>query len=204
MSTATTISKQLNLVIPLYNEDMKTVFAYAHSMPISEAAFDKYHRPMRAAYAQIWSDGDIRFGGAQTANKVLRDVSKNMPGSAAGTTLWDAPDGVQAGLVNEMYQRTNILCIGQNGWETVTFDQAKKHKRISAQDAEEVDAAVTFFTLVSVLNRRSTAQMILDMCITLWGASTTSLNVTEYRSTLPTSIDAETTGAKIPASLVAC
>jgi len=203
MSTA--INKQLNLVVPIYDDgDTDKIIAYAHSMPISADVFDKYHRPMRAAYAAMWADGDIRVGGAQIANKYLRDVSKGMPDSAVGTTLWDAPDGVQAGLVNEMRQRTNVLCIGQNGWETVTFDQAKKHNRISAQDAEEVDAAVTFFTLVSVLNRRSIAQMLLTVCLNPWGASTTSLNVTEYRGTLRTSTDAETTGAKIPVSLVAC
>ena len=201
-----TINKKLNLVVPLYfdvEDPDEKPYAYVHSRPIDAEVFDKYFRVLRATWSQINTDGDLRYGGAQMAFRYLRVIAEAMPSKTPGVNFWEAPDGVEAGLVKEMLQRTNVLCIGANGWETVTFKTALDQSRITAEEAGEVQAALTFFTLASVMNRRSVAQMILTMCLRPWGASVTSLNATEYRNTLPTSTADENTGEKKPALSVA-
>lgn len=185
------IDRRLNLVIPIEDEDGKLCFA--HSTPISAETFDVYFREISKTFSQLYADGLGMLGGPRVADKMLREIAKEM-----GTWADDPAKkriGVERGLMAEIRRLTNILAPGEKGWELTQLDLAVKDEIISPADAQEIEAAACFFTVCSASHRRATLKDLVDVPLQLLGAQSTYSSCTEFRSSLPTLTADENSGA---------
>lgn len=187
------IDKRLNLVIPILDDEGERIRAYVHSTPIKSSTFDAYYMTIAKSFSRIHGSGLGVIAGPRVADKILRDVAKE-------DGVWDTPDGVRSGLVNEIQRLTNVLRVGDKGWESLPYEQAKKQEVISAEDASEVDAAIAFFTLASAMHRKQDLPALLGGAASLWGAQITSFNSSEFMSSLKASTAPENTGETPTAS----
>jgi hypothetical protein len=126
------------------------------------------------------------------ADRLLRKVSKEMG-------VWDGPAGVERGLMAEIHRLTNVLMPGRGGWETVPIHEAKERGFLDSSEASEVDACIVFFTLMSVMHKKTDLKEVLDGAMSLWGAQIELLNCTEYTNFLKTSTTAASSGATVAA-----
>lgn len=179
------INRNLNLVVPIERADGSQVFV--HSTPISSDVFDAYFLPIAKTFSAIYSEGLGVISGPRIADKLLRKISTDMG-------IWEGPGGVQAGLVAEIRRLTNVFVPGKRGWEMVPFDDAKAAHTIEPDDAVEIEAALTFFTLVSAMHRKSDLPGILGGALRLWGSRTESLSCTEFMNSLPTLTESGNSG----------
>jgi hypothetical protein len=76
------------------------------------------------------------------------------------------------------------------------FDIAKKRGVLDDTAASEVENSVVYFTCASSIHLKAELTVALEGLRTLWDAQTTSLNVTEYMNSLPTSTQEESIGEK--------
>lgn len=171
------IDRKLNFVIPIV-DDKDRPYAYVHSTPIMASTFDTYFLPLARTYAAIFALGLGPIAGPRVADKLLKKTSMDIG-------IWDGPEGVQAGLMSEIYRLTNVIAVGKNGWETTPFEFAKKNGILSAEDAAEVEASVVFFMVSSAVHPRQKLAEYLETASSLFGAQITSSNSTEFMSSLP-------------------
>jgi hypothetical protein len=102
----------------------------------------------------------------------------------------------QQSLMAEIYRLTNVIATGENGWETMPFDVAKKRGILSDDTAAEVENCIVYFTCASSIHLRAELTVALEGLNTLWGAQTTLSNVTEYMNSLPILTMEESIGEK--------
>lgn len=187
------INKKLNLVIPIYGEDEKSPRAFIHSTPVGTDIWEKFWEPISMAFTRIMSGGHGSVGGPRVADKLLRK-------SAETLGVWVGPDGLEKGFWAEVHRLTLVFVQKDNGWEMVPWYEARTNSDvIEPEDVSEVEAALAFFTLASLMHRRSVLKDMLGVALGLWGAGITSLDSTAYQSTLPISTETENTGEKVPA-----
>jgi hypothetical protein len=96
----------------------------------------------------------------------------------------------------EIYRLTNVVAVGENGWETMPFDVAKKRGVLGEDAAAEAENCIVYFICASSIHLRAEMAVALEGLSTLWDAQTTSSNCTEYMRSLPTSTVEESTGEK--------
>jgi hypothetical protein len=183
------IDRRLHLVIPIVDDEGKNskVIAYVHSSSISSEVFHAYYKPMGRALGSIYQSGLFSMG-PRLAHLSLRDAAKELG-------IWEGEHGVERGLVQEIYRNTVFLRPGKEGWESIPYGQARAQKIITAEDADEIDGAIVFFTLASSLHRRVEAEGIITEASRLWSARIESLNSTEFQNSLATSKKDESFGA---------
>ena len=182
------IDRSLNIVIPIEIDDSNTI--WVHSRSISSDIFDKYYKPIAKAHAAMLMDNLGPFAAPKVADKYLRDVCKDMDPSGA---YWAE---VQRGLLAEMYRLTNLILLGDKGWVTKPYEQAKKEKVLEAEDIAQIEAALVFFTLGFSMYPVRERKAIIDSAMSLWSARTESLNSTEFMSSLPTLTAVESSSEK--------
>jgi len=182
---AVTLDRNLNLVVPIYDDDDKIV-AWVHSTPISAEVYETYYKVIARTVEMIYSDVGMGVG-PQVASLALRDAAKQMG-------IWDGPTGVEAGLVNEIRRLTMVVVPGPNGWQTIPYDDMIRGKKIDDDDAREVNNAITFFTLALWGHGQKRAGRKIAMeAAPKWGGHTTSSSITAFKDGLPTSIANENT-----------
>lgn len=184
------IDRKLHLVIPITDDDRENapIVAWVHSTPISTQTFDTFWKPISKSFAAIWTSGLGIVSGPLVADKILREISQDME-------IWEGDNGVQKGLMEEIYRLTNVMVIGDDGWTMLPYKIAKRDK-LSAEDALEVEAAIVFFILISATQRRNQVRSILNSAMALWGAQIESSNATEFVNFLRTSTPPAISGAK--------
>lgn len=195
------IDKKLNLVIPILGEpkiikddqdrnvEVDNVVAYVHATPISRDVFDAYYMILAKTFSKLYTEGLNWRIGPRVAYLALKTA-------ATEANQWDGPDGVQAGLVNEIRRLTNVAVPGASGWTTVPYSEAITKGLISEDDAAEVDNAITFFIVASAMHIRSEVRTVVTEAAQLWGGRTTSLNSTEFAASLQTSTGDASSGAR--------
>lgn len=196
------IDRSLNLVIPIERE---VGCIYIHSMPIPRVVFEQYFMPISKAFASIYSKGIGVLGGPRIAYLLLKQ-------SAEDLGVWDGQgrselaeierNGVKNGLINEIKRLTNVVAIGENGWETLQLDEALKKNLIDEEEEFEALNAIVFFTLNSAMHTRAILLGFLKMMNDSFGTQTTSSNCTEFARSLPTSTTQESSGEKAPQSSI--
>ena len=180
-----TIKKSLNLVIPIDREEGGQIFV--HSTPISREIFENYFLVISKTYADII---DHRLGvlsGPRVAYLMLRQISKDMG-------VWDGESGVYAGLVNEIVRLSNVLIPGSNGWKTVPLHTAIMQQLIDEDTISQIQGELIFFMCVSKVSRADQAKTIMEAAAALLGLQITSLDCTEYKTSLPTLTEIESSG----------
>lgn len=180
-----TIDKKLNLVVPIDCADGVT--RYVHSMPISREVFKRNFvllgRVFNATYAQ-----GLGIAGPRLIMMTLERIANDMG-------QWDA---TQAGLLAEIRRMTNFIepRSDGSGYGVVPWTDASRAKIISEADAEEVENAITFFTVASHMNKKNEWEAV-DEALGLWGAQMSSSTPMEYSKSLTTSMQDAVTGPNL-------
>ena len=186
------LDRQLNLVIPIYGEDEKTVLCHVHSTPISREVFERYFVPIGQTFSQIFSLGFGQAGGPRVAMLLLKRIAQKME-------VWEGPEGVEAGLVAEIRRLTVVLALIDGAWRQVPLHVAVERGILDEEDRGEVENAIVFFIAVSAMLRRKERREMLDEALNLWGARTSSSTSTEFAASLPTSTATGSSGKRRPA-----
>jgi len=188
------IDRNLNLVLTVERDEGD---AYVYSSPISKDVFERYFLTISKTYAAMLENGGewlVRMG-PRVAKMMLKRVAE-----ADGS--WEGPEGVQNGLLAEIRRLSTVLVMTDQGWDHVPLEQAVSKNLFSADDADEVENAVTFFIVGCASMRKREADALMSMIFGIFGASTTSLSLIDYQSSLPTSKPEENTGEKATASSI--
>jgi hypothetical protein len=175
-------------------EDVVSVYAY-HT-PVSREVFEANYRVMAATKASLYSKGNhyLMISGPRVAALTLRDEGKK---DAAARGLFDdegkpRDDDTQA-FFAEVKRLTTILCPGPNGWDMLPVDAAISSGKIDAEDWEEVEAAIVFFSCHSAMARKAEREDVTRRTASLLSALITSSTLTEYVASLPTLMPAAPT-----------
>jgi hypothetical protein len=93
---------------------------------------------------------------------------------------------VQHGLVGEIHRLTSAILLTEQGWEAIPFDEALRKNMLDQDEASEVENALAFFTVVSLMHRKTQLPGVLGMACDLWEARIVSSNSTEFAASLRT------------------
>jgi hypothetical protein len=178
------IDRNLCLVVPVEREDGSRI--HVHATPISDAVFDNHYLLLAQTFTAIHKQGLGIMSGPSVAARVLNDLARQQ-----------GEDGIRQAstLFAEMHRLMLALVPTDRGWEPVPFDEAVRKELMDTKDVAEVDNAVVFFTCAWHIHRKSERRAVIQGAAQLWGASTTSLNSTEYATSLPTSTETASSGA---------
>ena len=176
-----TLNRKLNLVLSV-DTDKGTV--YVHSVPISREVFEDNFLVISRAFTAVYTNGLGPVTGPRVAALLLKQEAKTLG-------VWER---TQQSLMAEIHRLTNVMAPGDSGWETMPFDVAKKREVLDDATAAEVENCIVYFTCASSIHLKAELTVAMEGLSTLWGARTTSLNATEYMSSLRTSTQEETTG----------
>jgi len=174
------LNSALNLVIPV-EQDGATI--YVHAMPVPREVCERHFLVLAKTFAEIYNSGLGITAGPRVAFNLLQKIAIDM-----GT--WDGPSGVNAGLVAEFRRLANVV----KGADLIPYQQAVSQKIIDADDAAEVDNALTFFIVAAYMHTKRERRAVIEGAAALWGAQTTSLDCTGFRDSLRTSTGGENTG----------
>ncbi len=187
------LDKALNLVVPVERDDGTTI--YVHSTPVSREVFDRFFLVMAKTFSSLYTEGLGIAAGPRVAAKLLKSVASNMGEQQLAN--------VQQGLIAEIRRLSNVIVPNETGgWTPMPLDVAISHNLIDRDDADEVENAVTFFTLASAMHKKREARVILAEAAKLWGAEITSQSFTTFAASLPTSTSVASTGEKLPPSSI--
>ncbi len=202
MAIPAKIDKRLNIVLEVVRAD--GTIAKVHSVPILEEVFDANFLVLSKTVSRLYAEG-LPYGTCtRVALNMIRHLADEMdaalpPGAPKANRL-----AVDQGLLPELWRQTNVLVRGPGGWETKPFQQIMDDgSTMTRDDIREVQNFLVFFTAASWVHRliELTRQEPPGLYL-IWegsGAHLTSLNVTEYARSLPTSMPDENTGAKAAA-----
>jgi hypothetical protein len=191
------LDRRLNIVLSL---ETPSGPIYVHSAPISREVFELYFSVISQTFAAIYSEGHGPISGPRIAALLLKQVATSIPRPTRDEPTRTAWPDVERGLMNEIRRLTNVIMPGPKGWMTIPLEEGLRTNNIDAMDASEVENAIVFFTVCSIMHRKADLPDVLAIMSKLWGAQTTSSNCTEFSASLPTSIADENSGEKVPGS----
>lgn len=175
------LDRKLNLVLSV-ETDNGTI--HIHSTPIGREVFEDNFLPISRAFTAVYTNGLGPVTGPRVAALLLKQEAKTLG-------IWEK---TQQSLMAEIYRLTNVIAPTESGWETMPFDVAKKRGILLEDAAAEVENCIVYFICASSIHLRAELTVAMEGLSTLWNAQTTSLNVTEYTRSLPTSTVEESTG----------
>jgi hypothetical protein len=175
------LNRKLNLVLKVETEKGEI---HVHSTPIGRGVFEDNFLVISRAFTAVYTNGLGPVTGPRVAALLLKEEAEKL-------NVWQR---TQQSLMGEIYRLTNVVAPGENGWESMPFDVARKRGLLNDDDASEVENCLVYFTCASSVHLRAELTVALEGLSTLWGALTTSSNVTEYMRSLPISTVEESTG----------
>jgi hypothetical protein len=188
-----TINKKLNLVVPIDLDN--GVKIWAHSVPISREVFESNYLLLTRTLSDLYANGIGPAMAPRIASLVLKATAKEM----------NSEVDISNNLLQEVYRLTNFIMPNTNnggGWQTVPFYDVKTKHMIDDQSLSEVENAIIYFIVASALHLKSELPMAYQGLRSIWNAQTTSLNVTEYRSSLAISTADASIGEKQPPPVI--
>ena len=187
------IDRKLNIVIPVETESKGLI--YVHSTPISRDVFEQFYLELGKVFSQCF-DSINQAHLALTAPQLAYPALKTMTIKAGN---WEE---VKKGLINEIVRLTNVLVIGEKGWESIPLDLAIKREILNEDEESEVLSALTFFTAICRVAPKDLRMSFLEMAGSLRSWELTSLDSTEYLNGLTIPVKAVTTGKKAKESSI--
>lgn len=182
---AVTINRRLNLVTQV---DSGRGTLHVFSTPIARSVFDDNFMIMCRAYAEIYRNSLGVIAGPKAAARLIKREAETLG------------DGAKADMLLEEIRRlTNVLVPATNGtggYTMLDYGVAVRQGLIGEDDVDDIEAALCFFTLASRVGPHFQLEAILDGLTVFWRAQTTSLTLTEYQRSLPTSTTGGDTGPK--------
>src|SRR6185437_13982632 len=113
------LNRKLNFVIEVETESGKS--AWVHTTPILNETFKQFYAPISRAYLELFTGGGGDLTGPRVAAFVLEKHAKELG-------VWDGPNGVRHGLLEEIRRLSNVVMLTDDGWETLQYADAVKRK----------------------------------------------------------------------------
>lgn len=153
---------------------------------------------------QIYADDLSFFGGPESAYLMLKEIAENTARPNGGGNWWEGETGIEKGLIEELWRKTQVLVLGASGWELLPYDMciardAKggwQSEILSEDEAAEVSGSVVFFTFSTFMRNNPVVSRGLIAAAALLEWQLSSLGLTEYRTSLQTLTKEETTEPK--------
>ena len=176
------IDRNLNIVFPVETSKGK---AWVHSVPISYEVFETHFMIISKTFAEIYSEGLQVAAGPRIAAIMMKRIAQD-------NKVWEGKEGVQNTLLAEIKRLTNVLVPNDDGsgYGLLPFDTAVGRGLLSINDVREAEGILIFFTCVSCIHTRRQIPGIL-MASSMWGAQATYSSITDYQSSLTTSMKAD-------------
>lgn len=176
------ISRNMHLIIPVETE---MGAGYVHATPISKEVYREHFFILGKTFSGIFAEGLGVVAGPRVAYLMLERISSDMK-------IWDGVDGVRNTLVNEIIRLSNLVYpVEGKGWDTKPLEVALDREIV---DLDEVIGELVFFTCVSSINKPAQATGVMAQVNGMWGSQTSSLNLTDWMRSLPTSKPADNSG----------
>jgi hypothetical protein len=179
------LNRKLNIVLKTEGINGNTI--YIHSMPIGISVFKDNYLVISRTFTGIYTNGLGPVTGPKVAKYMLLDQANQL----------DLKEHTERSLLLEIRRLTNALILGANGWETVPYSELVKRGMLDEESAEEAENILVYFMCASSVRLRTELDLTFNGLQLLWDAQTTSLNVTEFMRSLPTSTPAENTGENV-------
>ncbi|EMQ3548396.1 hypothetical protein WE697_005016 [Escherichia coli O111:H5] len=182
------IAKNLNLIIPVRTEKGN---GWIHATPISKEVFKEHFFILGKTFSAMFSDGLGVVAGPRVAFLMLEKIS-------CDSGIWEGDKGVRNTLVNEIIRLANLVYpVEGKGYDTIPLDMALEREII---DLDEVAGELVFFTCVSSINSPEQAKGTMDVVNGIWSTQCSSLNLTEWITSLPTLKSAASSGVTVNTS----
>lgn len=175
------IDRDMNLVFPV---ELDSGTAYIHAAPISREVYKQHFFVLGKTFSAIFSEG-LGTIGAQMAYLMLEKISKESGG-------WEGASGVKNTLINEIIRLANLVYpVDGKGWDDIPLEVAIEKGLI---DPDEVLGELVFFICVCALNKPDRATALMNATCAVWGGQIISSNVTEWITSLRTSMQDDSSG----------
>lgn len=181
------LNRKLNFVVEIETESGQS--AWVHVAPVLNETFKTYYAPISRAYTELFTGGGGDITGPRVAAFVLEEHAKKLG-------VWDGPNGVKHGLIEEIKRLSNVAMLTPEGWQTLPYSDAIRMKTFSADDFQEVEHVLCFFTVVSAMVPKAQQKGHLDFMAQFWSVRPESLDFTAFVAGLKTSSVEENTGEK--------
>lgn len=184
------ISRNMNLVLSVETE---MGAAYLHASPITKEVYRQHFFILSKTFSAIFSEGLGVVAGPRIAYLMLEKICSDMK-------IWDGAEGVKNTLVAEIIRLSNLVYpVEGKGWDTVPLEVAIDREII---DLDEAIGELVFFTCISSINKPPQAKAMMEQVNGMWGSVVTSLTLTDWIASLPTSRHKGSTGATVKTSSV--
>jgi hypothetical protein len=184
---AVTLNRRLNLVVKVDGgRDPLRGTLHVFAVPVARSVFDANFMIMCRAYAEIYRNSLGVIAGPKAAALLIKQEADVLGESAKGDML-----------LEEIRRLTNVLVPsvnGAGGYTMVDYGVAIRQGLIGEDDVADIEAAICFFTLASRVGPHFQLDAILEGLSLFWRAQTTSLTLTEYMRSLPTSTTGDAIG----------
>jgi hypothetical protein len=190
------IDRNLNLVMQVQTDGKGVI--YIHSASISRSVFEQFYLELGKVFSQCFdsiNQAHLALSAPQLAYPALKSI-------AIKEGNWDTAAGVKFGLVNEIIRLTNVLVIGENGWESLPFDVAVKRNILDEDEEAEALSSLVFFTAISKVAPKDLKNSFLEMAGALRNWELTSSDSMEFMSGLPILTKKDSIGKKVKESSI--
>lgn len=184
------INRSMNIVLKYASEARGTIYVY--SVPVSREVYNSNFEVLSLTHSRLWDKGThYAVTESRSVSKLmLKKVAESMGDPKEGG-LWPLIDRE---FINEIARLTSIAVATPNsGYEQMTLTDAVSRELIDAEDRDEIENELVFFTLETYANRRQNL-------LARWPLLFTSLSFTDYLSSSLTSKPAENSGVAPAAS----
>ena len=176
------ISRNMNLIIPVETE---LGAAFVHAAPISKEIYREHFFVLSKTFSAIFSEGLGVVAGPRVAYLMLERICIN-------DKTWEGPNGVRNTLVNEIVRLSNLVYpVEGKGWDTKPLEVALEREIV---ELDEVIGELVFFTCVSSINKPAQATGLMNEVNGMWDSQISSLSLTDWMRSLPTSKPADSSG----------
>lgn len=179
------LNRKLNIV--LKTEGVNGSDIYIHSVPIGINTFKDNYLVISRTFTGIYTNGLGPVTGPKVAKYMLLDQAEQL----------GLKEHTEKSLLVEVSRLTNAVVLGNNGWETLPYAEAKKRSLLDEQNSEEAENILIYFMCASSVRLRTEIDLTFNGLQLLWDAQTTSLDVTEFMRSLPTSTPTGNTGENV-------
>jgi hypothetical protein len=177
------VTSDLKLTFPIRWNDAGEPTLYAYHIPISRLVFEQNYRLIGGTLAMLQSKS-VGANVVDVATLALKDIGRRDArewGLPEGLSIEDG--GMAVPLLAELKRLTWIIAPTATGYESIPATLAIARNVVSAEDWEEAEAGLVFFTCGYATKRRNLPRIAEILSSDLLG-STTSLLPTEWAASL--------------------
>lgn len=167
------IDQSLNLVSTVEREGTPL---YVYVTPFPYEVIEQYYGILGQTFSRFYQDiGQI--GSPRVAGMMLREAAKAaIPEGYTGTTVFD-----------EILRFSRVVVFAEGKWQQYPLEQALKMGVIDQEEWRDVEGEVCFFIVSCAMQKRNLIPTLVGKVLAMYGAQLTSLKITAYLDSLPTS-----------------